>query len=134
MPRFYGKMIFVGLLASLAVPLSGNAADRLFEGQWQKSEGAPETIGIIQHGETTAIFSKAGWAMASLQPETGGVLASGEGKWTITANSPPENVRVTVGYRNDRLYLLVTPKDGGGSTEYKIIFERVEPKSKKRRA
>lgn len=47
---------------------------------------------------------------------------------------PPANVRVTVGYRNDRLYLLVAQKDGGGSTEYKIILERIEPKSKKRRA
>ncbi|MBB3963305.1 hypothetical protein [Rhizobium metallidurans] len=134
MPRLYGKIIFVVLLASFAVPLSGNAADRLLEGQWQTSEGAPETIGIIQYGETAAIFSKAGWAMASLQPETGGVLASGEGRWSITANSPPANVRVTVGYRNDRLHLLVAPKDGGGSTEYKIILERVEHKSKNRRA
>jgi hypothetical protein len=134
MPRVYGKIIFLGLLASLAVPISGNAADRLLEGQWQKSEGAPETIGIIQYGETTAIFSKAGWAMATLQPKTGGVLASGDGRWTITANSSPANVRVTVGYRNGRLYLLVTPKDVGGSTEYKIILERIEPKSKNRRA
>ena len=47
MLRLYGKIIFVGLLASLALPFSGNAADRLLEGQWQKSEGAPETIGII---------------------------------------------------------------------------------------
>jgi len=72
--------------------------------------------------------------MAILQRETGGVLASGDGRWTITANSSPANVRVTVGYRNDRLYLFVAPKDVGGSTEYKIILERIEPKSKNRRA
>lgn len=71
--------------------------------------------------------------MATLQPETGGVLASGDGRWTMTTNSSPANVRVTVGYRKDRLYLLVTPKDVGGSTEYKIILERIEPKSKNRR-
>lgn len=57
------------------------------------------------------------------------MLALGEGKWTITANSPLRTY-VTVGYRNDRLY-LVTPKDEGGSTEYKIIFERVEPANPK---
>jgi hypothetical protein len=134
MPRLYGTTFLVGLSASLSIISSGNAADRFFEGQWQKSSQAPASIGIIQYGETVAIFSEAGWAMALLQPQSGGMLASGEGRWTLNADTRSVSVNVTIGYRNDFLYLLVLPKDGSRAAEYKIIMERVEPKPTNRRA
>jgi len=127
MQRLHGRVFLFGLAVSLLLASSSNAAVQLFAGQWQKSGSSEASIGIIQHGETVAIFSKKGWAMALLRPQSNGLLASGEGKWILNAQSASVRVNVTIGYRNECLYLLASPKDGSGSAEYKLIMERVEP-------
>ena len=131
MPRSYGRAFLISLAILFAMISSGNAA-QFFAGRWHNSGESPASIGIIQYGETVALFSKAGWAIVLLVPETGGMLASGEGKWSFN-NTSSVIVNVTIGYRGDRLYLLIVPKDENGPTEYKIIMDRIEPKLANRR-
>ncbi|MEX2693135.1 hypothetical protein [Rhizobium mongolense] len=131
MSRSYGKTFLISLAIFSAMISSGNAA-QFFAGRWHSSGESPVEIGLIQYGETVALFSKAGWAMVLLAPETGGMLASGEGKWSFNDTSSVI-VNVTIGYRGDRLYLLIVPKNARGPAEYKIITDRIEPKLANRR-
>ncbi|MGV2108832.1 hypothetical protein ACQZ4X_22500 [Agrobacterium vitis] len=59
--------------------------------------------------------------MALLVSEAGGMLASGEGKWNLRKTSSVI-VNITIGYRDNRVYLLIVPKDRDGTAEYKIIM------------
>lgn len=131
MPRCYGKFCFISLLTFLSVISSGHAA-HFFAGRWSYSEEPSSSIGIVQYGKTVAIFSEAGWAMAMLIPKTGGKLASGEGKWNVS-KTESVIVNITIGYRDDRVYLLIVPKDKSRSAEYKIIMKRIGPKLTNRR-
>lgn len=131
MPRSYGNTFLFSLAIFFAMISSGSAA-QFFAGRWHYSGESPVSIGVIQYGETVALFSKAGWAMLLLAPEAGGILASGEGNWSFD-NTSTAIVNVTIGYRGDRLYLLIVPKDESGPAEYKIILDRIEPKLANRR-
>jgi hypothetical protein len=131
MPRSYGNTFLFSLAIFFAMISSGSAA-QFFAGRWHYSGESPVSIGVFQYGETVALFSKAGWAMLLLAPEAGGILASGEGNWSFD-NTSTAIVNVTIGYRGDRLYLLIVPKDESGPAEYKIILDRIEPKLANRR-
>lgn len=124
MPRSIGKVFLISLAIVFAMSSAGRAA-QLFAGRWQNSEGQPVSIGIIQEGETVALFSKAGWAMLLLAPDSGGMLASGQGKWRFN-DSSSAMVDVTIGYRGDRLYLSIASKDARGPAAHKIILDRIE--------
>ncbi|MGV1803994.1 hypothetical protein [Agrobacterium vitis] len=79
MSRVQGKGFLISLAIFLSLISSGNAA-QFFAGRWHNARASSSSIGIIQYGETVSIFSEAGWTMALLIPEAGGMLASGEGK------------------------------------------------------
>jgi hypothetical protein len=123
----YRNAFFVGLAVFLSAISLANAADHPFAGRWHEPGQASSAIGIIQYGETIAIFGKAGWAMASIEPEMGGLLASGDGRWTLTSDAPSVAVNVTIGYRNGRLFVRIAPDDATDPRELKIIMEHVEP-------
>lgn len=125
MPRFYGKVFLFSLVIFVSLISSVNAA-QFFAGRWHNAGESSSAIGIIQYGETVAILSEAGWAMTLLVPETGGMLASGEGKWNLSKTASVI-VNITIGYRDNRVYLRIVPKDRDGFAEYKIIMERIEP-------
>lgn len=131
MPRCYGKFCFISLLTFLSVISSGHAA-QFFAGRWSHSEEPSSAIGIIQYGKTVAILSEAGWAMAVLVPKAGGKLASGEGKWNVSKTSSVI-VNITIGYSDDRVYILIVPKDRDDVAKHKIIMERIGPKLTNRR-
>lgn len=119
-----GKVFLISVAIVFAMSSAGRAA-QLFTGRWHSSEGQPVSIGIIQDGETVALFSEAGWAMLLLAPDSAGMLASGQGKWRFN-DSSSAMVEVTIGYRDDRLYLSIAPKDESGPSEHKIILDRIE--------
>lgn len=125
MSRSYGKTFLISLAIFLAMISSGRAA-QLFAGRWHHSGETPVSIGVIQDGETVALFSKAGWGMLLLAPGAGGMLASGTGRWNCSGTSTVK-VDVAIGYREDRLYLLIVPKDKSVPAEYKVILDRIEP-------
>jgi hypothetical protein len=127
MPAAYRNAFLVGLVVFLSAISLARAADRPFAGRWHERGDASRTIGVIQDGETIAIFGEAGWSMASIKPKTGGLLASGDGKWTFKSDAPPITVNVTIGYRDGRLFLRIAPKDANDPRELKIIMEPVEP-------
>lgn len=119
-------------MAIFLVAISPVNAAQLFAGRWRSSGESPLSIAIIQYGETVTVFSKAGWAMLVLAPETGGMLASGKGKWSFN-DTPSSIVDVTIGYRSDRLYLLIVPTDATGSANHKVILDRTELRPPNRR-
>ncbi len=131
MPRTYRKTFLTSLAIFFAMISSGSAA-QLFARRWHYSGDASVSIGIIQYGETVALFSSAGCAMLLMTPQAGGMLASGEGQWSFN-NTSTATVNVTIGYRGDRLYLLIVPKDQRGPAEIKTIMDRIEPKLPNRR-
>lgn len=129
--RSNGETFLISLAIFLAVISSGNAS-QLFAGRWHSTGETPLSIGIIQDGETVSLFSKSGWAVLVQAPDAGGVLASGTGKW-IFNNTPSAIVDVTLGYRGDRLYLLVVSKGASKPTKYMVILDRLELRLPNRR-
>lgn len=117
------------LLLSLAMfgcTISSGYADQVVAGQWRTYGPSPIFLGVVQHGETVLIFSRSGYAMAMLSVNGGGMLATGEGRSSFNDLSPM-SVSVTVGYKDDRLYLSIVSKSGKAATDRKIILERVDP-------
>ncbi|MCD2177233.1 hypothetical protein [Rhizobium sp. C1] len=131
MPSSIWKTFLISLTLVFAMSSAGRAA-QLFTGRWHNSEGQPVSIGVVQDGETVALFSEAGWAMLLLAPDSGGMLASGQGKWSFN-DSSSATVDVTIGYRDDRLYLSIVSKDESGHSAYKIILDRIELRLPNRR-
>ncbi len=96
-------------LAMVGCMISSGYAAQVFAGQWRSYGSSPIFLGVVQHGETVAIFSKSGYAMALLSIDGGGMLATGEGRWSFNDLSP-QPVSITVGYEDDRLYLSIVSK------------------------
>jgi hypothetical protein len=119
--------VFVGLTVFLSAISLAKAADHPFAGRWRGEGDASSTIGIIQNGETVSIFGDGGWSMASIEPQTDSLLASGDGRWRLESGAPPVAVNVTLGYRNGRLFVRIAPKDPNDPHELKIIMEPAEP-------
>lgn len=131
MPRSIWNAFLISLALVFAMSSAGRAA-QLLTGRWYNSEGQPVSIGVVQDGETVALFSEAGWAILLLVPDSGGMLASGQGKWSFN-DSSSATVDVTIGYRDDRLYLSIVSKDESGHSAYKIILDRIELRLPNRR-
>jgi hypothetical protein len=125
---------FSGLIVFLLATPPSYAAEQSFAGRWSESGKASSSVGVIQYGQTVAIFGRAGWSMAVIEPGSDGMLASGVGRWTFEANSPAVSVHVRIGGRDDRLYLLITTEDTDAPAELKVVMEPLEPKAAVRKA
>lgn len=129
MPLFNREICLLGLAALLFGSSPGCAAEHAFAGRWSAPGQSSSPIGVIQYGETVALFAKAGWSIATLEPGTGGMLAVGDGKWVFDLNGQPIAVTVRIGQRGGRLYVLIAPEDTSGPSELKIIMDPVQTDS-----
>jgi hypothetical protein len=116
----YGKVIVASVAIIVTWTSTTTAAEHRLAGRWGNTSNA---VGIIQSGQTVFVFSKNGWSLGRLQPRTAGGFATGQGAWTLDAKAEPATV--SVGVRNNHLYILVAPAGVGGSSEIKMILEPV---------
>jgi hypothetical protein len=67
-----------------------------------------------------------------LEPGAGRMLAVGEGSWTFDAR--PEPATITVGEKDDHLYIIVAPIGAIDSSEINMILEPNVPKKLPKKA
>jgi hypothetical protein len=119
----HGKIVTASLALLLALGTIALAAEHRLAGRWRDSSA---NVGVIQFGQTVFVFGKGGWSVGRLEPGAAGMLAVGEGSWTFDAR--PEPATITVGEKDDHLYIIVVPIGASDSSEIKMILEPNVPK------
>lgn len=123
--RHSAKLAFACLAAALVGTSDGVANEYRFAGRWAEPGPGSPTIGVIQYGQRVTVISRDGWSIGTLEPGTGGRLAVGDGRWTFGTAAGPANV--SIGKRNGRLYLIISPQGTDGTSDIKMIAEPVTP-------
>jgi hypothetical protein len=114
----HGKIVTASLAFWLAWGTAAQAAEHRLAGRWSNSS---VSVGVIQFGQTVFVFGKGGWSMGRLEPGAAGMLAVGEGSWTFDARPGPATI--TVGEKDDHLYIIVLPIGASDNSEIKMILE-----------